>query len=512
MLKFFWVIFMYVLTSDEIKRVEQKCFKLYSTESELMYRAGKGCFIKLVEKFGTCIKEKKIAVMCGNGKNAGDGFVIARLLYSYGCDVKIILCDKTPSTAEPLMYYEQALHSGVCVENFSKEILYNFNFVVDCIFGIGFAGEPRYPFDKVFDALRDSDCFVVSIDTPSGTNATDGKACVNAVQADYTIAISTLKYCHILPPSNALCAEIDVIDIGIPYDCYENGYIRTIELSDVRNVLPALDYNANKGANGKLLCLCGSYRMPGAAVICCNSAIKTGVGLVKLTIPESAYPIAASHLIQPVFHPVCEDNGMYSDKALDEILDDVNDADAIAMGCGIGVCSSTSLVCKEVLKNSKVPIIIDADGINSILSCIDILKDVKVPVVLTPHPGEMARLISRTPAEVQSNRIGIAKEFAKRYGVILVLKGANTVVTDGETVFVNLTGNCGMAMGGTGDMLTGIISSFVAQGVDVYSACRIGVYIHGLTGDVTAKEVSHRGMTVLDMTDRLGALMSEFEV
>ena len=506
------VVFMYILTANEIRKVEQKCFEKYSTEAELMLKAGTKCYNSIIRKYGDELKNKIVTVLCGNGKNAGDGFVIARLLCSFGADARIVLCDKKPVIAEPLKYYNQAVAVDVPVFCFAEYDIDESDCIIDCIFGIGFKGEPRPPFDNVFNKVNSSKAFVISVDTPSGTDATDGSACKNAVKADYTVAISTLKYCHVLPPSNALCGKIDVIDIGIPKDCYSQGYACSIEYDDVKSSFLPFDFNANKGSNGNLLCLCGSYRMPGASIICVTAAIQTGVGLVKLTLPESAYPIVASHLVQPVFHPVSEENGMFSMNAIEDILQDVKSSTAVAVGCGMGVSKATKLVCREVLTNSSVPIIIDADGINSVLSCIDILKDVKVPVVLTPHPGEMARLISKTPAEVQKNRISVAKQFAKEYGVILVLKGANTVVTDGESVFVNLTGNCGMAMGGTGDMLTGIISSFIAQGIDVYSACKMGVYIHGLVGDVTAKEISRRGMTVLDMTERLGALMSEFEV
>ena len=201
---------------------------------------------------------------------------------------------------------------------------------------------------------------------------------------------------------------------------------------------------------------------------------------------------------------------MYSEKSLDEISNDMQWASAIVLGCGMGVSNDTRKITEFVLKNSKVPVILDADGINCITSSIDILKDIKVPVVLTPHPGEMSRLVSKSVGEVQSDRIGIAKNFAKEYGVTIVLKGANTVVTDGETVFVNMSGNPAMAMGGTGDMLSGIIGSFVAQGINPYDAAKAGVFIHGCAGDEAAKAVSQRGITVFDMIDRLGALMSEY--
>ena len=186
-------------------------------------------------------------------------------------------------------------------------------------------------------------------------------------------------------------------------------------------------------------------------------------------------------------------------------------ANSIVLGCGIGVNEDTKEICEFVLKNSEVPVILDADGINCINRRISILKEVKAPIVLTPHPLEMARLISKSTAEIQENRIKTAKEFAKENGIILVLKGANTVVTDGEKVFVNLTGNPSMAMGGTGDMLSGMIGAFVAQNMSALDAAKCAVYIHGLCGDYAAEKLSQRGILVCDMIEQLGALMSIFE-
>lgn len=502
---------MYVLTADQIRQVENNCFDGYSTEAQLMLKAGTACYDAVMKNYGTDIFSKRIFVLCGNGKNAGDGFVMARLFYSEGIDVKIVLCDKKPTIPEPLEYFNQAVMSGVSVVDFDNVCLDDCDIIIDCIFGIGFKGEPRAPFDKVFNSVASCGSFVVSIDTPSGTDATSGKACKNAIKADMTVAISTLKYCHILPPSNALCGKTVTVNIGIPDTCYTPPYTETVELDYVRSSFPKIGFNANKGSNGRLLCLCGSYNMPGAAVICATAAVKSGAGLVKLTVPKSAYPIIASHFVQPVFRPVDDENGIYSLSALDDILSDVNEASAVVIGCGMGKNENTCEIVKSVLLNSKVPVIVDADGINSLLSCIDILKDVKAPVVLTPHPGEMARLVSKTIAEVQESRIDVAKEFARQYGIVLVLKGADTVITDGDAVFANLTGNASLAMGGTGDMLSGIIGSLLAQGLSPLDAAKAGVFIHGRCADEAVKELSFRGLTVFDLTDRLGALMSEYE-
>lgn len=495
---------MKILSANEIREVENTCFALNCyNESQLMQKAGYGCYKAIVEKYGKSLINAKISVLCGNGKNAGDGFVIARHLFCYGANVKIVLCDKAPIIPEPLKYYNEAVSSRVPVEQFEENSL-NADYIIDCIFGIGFHGEPRSPFDNVFEKLSKAKATIIAIDTPSGTNASTGETCKNAVHADYTIAISTLKYCHVLSPSNAFCGELKLIDIGIPNYCYADNYANTIESMS----LPKPNHNAHKGSNGHLLCLCGSYSMPGAAVICAKSAIRSGVGLVKLTLPKSAYPLVASQITQPVFHPVEDYKGILSISAIDSILVDVKWSSAIAIGCGMGVNDYTKEITKSVLQNSNVPIILDADGINSIISRINILLDVKAPVVLTPHPAEMSRLISSTVEYVQSNRISVAKNFAKQYGVIVALKGANTVVTDGETVFVNTTGNPAMAMGGTGDMLTGIIASFVAQGINPYVATKLAVYLHGKSADLAKEKISSRGLTVDDMLDQLGALMS----
>lgn len=502
---------MYILTADEIRAVEKNCFENYSTEAELMLRAGTACYKKIIEKYCDVIKTSCVNVFCGNGKNAGDGFVIARLLYADGIDVKIVLCDKKPELAEPLLYFNQALKSGVQAVSYSRDCT-DCDFVIDCMFGIGFHGEARAPFDGIFADLASNRARVISIDTPSGTDATTGNVCKNCVNADCTIAVSTLKYCHVLPPANGFCSDTEVVDIGIPSDCYGDGCAQTIDFDFVRSLFPKRKKNDNKGTYGKQLNICSSYKMFGAAVLCTKSALRSGAGLVKLAIPESAYPLAAAHLVESVFLPVKEnEQGTFSASAFDELSDDIQSADSIVIGCGMGCNADTKKLTADILKNAKSPVILDADGINCINMSISIFEDVKVPVVLTPHPGEMARLIGKTAAEVQANRISVAKQFAAEHNVILVLKGANTVVTDGKSVLVNTTGNPAMAMGGSGDMLSGMIGAFISQGIAPFYAAAAAVYIHGLCGDTACQALSQRGMTVLDMIEQLGTLMSRFE-
>ncbi len=501
---------MRVLTAQEIRKTETACFENYFSEAELMQRAGIKCSEKIIKYYGESIHGNKVLVLCGNGKNAGDGFVIAKELMKFGADAQIVLCDKQPALAEPLAYFNEAVNSGVQVCFFS-ECDMHCSLIVDCVFGIGFHGELKEPFLSVFNAVNSSDAAVVSVDTPSGVNASDGSV-INAVRADMTIAISTLKYCHILPPANAYCGKTVTVDIGIPESCYNGTYAQTITKAYVKSCFGKRNINCNKGNCGKQLNLCGSRLMPGAAVISARAALKTGVGLLKCAFPKSIYSVMTAHLIQPVFSPMSENEaGTFSMGALTHILEEIKWADCVAVGCGTGNNDDTQVLLNQIIRESDVPVVVDADGINSVIPNIDVLKDSKAKLILTPHPGEMARLIHEDVSYVQANRIAAAKAFAKENGCVLVLKGANTVVTDGSRVFVNTTGNAGMAMGGTGDMLTGMIASFAAQGMQPLDAAVCAVYIHGLCGDITAEEISQRGMTAEDMLELLGALMIEFE-
>ena len=286
----------------------------------------------------------------------------------------------------------------------------------------------------------------------------------------------------------------------------------TITKAEVKKCFPPRDKNSHKGSFGRQLNVCGSYLMPGAAVICAKAALKTGVGLLKCLFPKSMYPVITSRLIQPLFCPVCENESKtVSIGAMNDIFEQLKWANSVVVGCGLGNNDDTQVVVGQIIKSADIPMVLDADGINAITSFIDIIKDKKAPLVITPHPAEMARLIGEDTAYVQSHRTDVAKAFAKENGVVVVLKGANTVVTDGSQLFINMNGNPGMAMGGTGDMLSGMIGSFLAQGMTALDAAKSAVFIHGLCGDITAREISQRGMTTDDMISLLGALMSEFE-
>lgn len=503
---------MRILTAQQTREAEAVAFEKYSTEAQLMLAAGTQCFHAMQKKYGKALEKAVVAVVCGNGKNAGDGFVMARLLHEKcGCSVTVILADKAPTIAEPLQYF-QAMGEEVLVKQLESIDSIDADFIVDCIFGIGFHGEACPPFDRAFQLVNDSRAKVVAVDIPSGVNADDGSVGHICVQADLTVAVSMLKYGHVLPPGNAFCGEVRVVDIGIPQDCYSGDYAFTSSSRDIRRLFRPRSKNANKGTFGHQLNICSSRNMTGAGILCARGALRSGVGLLKCAFPKSCYPAYAANLPEALMLPLSENEhktlSIGCINALEQTLDW---ADSIVLGCGLDINEDTQVIVSTVLKDAKCPVILDADGINILSAGIDLLEHISTPFVLTPHPGEMARLAGISIAEVQADRIGTAKRMAQKTGAVVVLKGANTVVTDGERVYINMTGNPGMAKAGMGDLLAGMIGAFAAQKMDLFAAAQAAVYIHGLCGDITARELSQRGMTVSDMAQLLGALMSEFE-
>ncbi len=288
--------------------------------------------------------------------------------------------------------------------------------------------------------------------------------------------------------------------------------MKEFNLGFLKENFPKRPDDANKGTMGTLLNISGSYAMAGACTLSSLSALKSGVGLLKVALPKSIYPIVASSVYEAVFLPVCDsDSGTVDNNSLDFLLDNAKKASAVLLGCGLKLCDETIEFVRDFVTACVTPMLIDADGINALSLNIDVLSGKNSPVVLTPHPKEMSRLTGHSVEYIQSNREKAARDFAEKYDVILVLKGKNTVVTDGTRVFVNPTGNSGMAKGGSGDALSGIISALMAQGVSAYEAACIGVYVHGLSGDYAAKELSKTSMLPRDIIDFLSKAFKTFE-
>lgn len=263
--------------------------------------------------------------------------------------------------------------------------------------------------------------------------------------------------------------------------------------------------DSNKGTLGSLLCICGSYGMAGAAIMAGKAALRCGIGLLKIAVPKSIYPVCATNILESVYYPLEEtSNGVISSKNTDFLLEMCEKSSAVLIGCGLSVCDDTKNLVQSVITNCEKPLVIDADALNCICNKPEILKNLKTPAIITPHPGEMARLLHSTPKTVNSNRENTAIDFAKKFGVVTVLKGAGTIIAspDGE-VYINHTGNSGMATGGSGDVLSGIIGSLLAQGAAPINAAAAGVFLHGTIGDLAAEKLGKISMLPTDMIDMI---------
>lgn len=263
--------------------------------------------------------------------------------------------------------------------------------------------------------------------------------------------------------------------------------------------------DSNKGTLGSLLCICGSYGMAGAAIMAGKAALRCGIGLLKIAVPKSIYPVCATNILESVYYPLEEtSNGVISSKNTDFLLEMCEKSSAVVIGCGLSVCDDTKNLVQSVITNCEKPLVIDADALNCICNKPEILKNLKAPAIITPHPGEMARILHSTPKTVNSNRENTAIDFAKKFGVVTVLKGAGTIIAspDGE-VYINHTGNSGMATGGSGDVLSGIIGSLLAQGASPINAAAAGVFLHGTIGDLAAEKLGKISMLPTDMIDMI---------
>ena len=516
---------MQLLKSEEMKAVEQRAAAFGLSYQRMMENAGAACArnIRLLAE-QKAISAPSAVVVCGKGNNGGDGFVIARKLRENGWTVTVLLACGLPSSEQARVAYHQAAQLAMPTFWYEgdreqcRAALENADVIVDAVFGFSFYGEVREPLASLFNEMNAAKGLRIAVDVPSGVYCDSGLCDPNAVNADHTVAISALKPAHILYPAAALCGGIIIAGIGIPEECFaavKNDFY-TCSASEIREMLPRRSPTAHKGDFGHLLCICGSRCMPGAAFLATKAALRCGVGLVTAAFPRSIYHTMALKLTESLLLPLSEtEQGSLSKSCIPTLLHEIasDKYSAIVIGCGLSVNEDTAAVLKAVLEHAKVPVIVDADGINILSHSIDILQNAACPVVLTPHPKEMARLLGVETATVQADRAGIAERTAQTHGVYLVLKGANTVVAapNEASVYINATGNNGLSKGGSGDVLAGMLGALSAQGIPLPQALCAGVYLHGHAADVVAGESSRTGMLPTDVIESLAKVFAAFE-
>ncbi len=496
---------MKILTCQQTRILEHNQIERGSTYFQLMNNAGVQVGKTLISQMRATPKDT-VAVLCGKGNNGGDGFIAAQYLVSQGIKTYALLVDGEPRTEDSMQALEQAVDSGVQtfrIWEYSqrvKDIISTADYIIDAIYGIGFKGALSDNMRVIADLVNSTHSKVLCVDLPSGTECDTGAVANSAIKGDLTLSFSTLKPCHILYPAMDYCGKTMVAQVGINKGLiYESPYLtETTDGSRLKSLLPEKPVSANKGTTGTLTVACGSYGMLGASQMCIQSAVRSGVGLVKSVLPANLYPILAMNIPQAVFIPYT------SADTIDMLQKSLEKANAVVTGCGLGNTSKAKEITEYIIKNSTVPVVLDADSLNCISNNIDILKTAAVPVIITPHPGEMARLLGTSVEIIQKNRLTVAVEFAKKYNVIVALKGAYTVVAHpkGKTV-INPTGNKGMAKAGSGDVLAGIIGSLLAQGMSPFNSAVSGTYCHGYAGDLASEKFGEISMTATDIIDML---------
>lgn len=509
---------MLVAESREMNRIEEITSSTGVGMDKLMENAGSRT-AALAAKIIAKKKITQVCVLCGSGNNGGDGFVIARLL-SVMANVKVILTSGEPRTVLARMNFD-LLPSNVEILYYGAQyyecfgIVKDTEMIIDAIYGIGFRDALSAEIADLITFCNENQKAVkIAVDLPSGIECDTGKIKNGCFKADYTVTFTCLKPLHVLYPSCDLCGEITVENVGIPRQILNNcSYtMKSTDQFVAENPFPERKTTAHKGTNGTLFSLCGSYGMAGAAVISAEAALRCGLGMLRLALPSSIYPIAASKLSEPVYMPLSQsDDGIVDIDEYGRLLTAINEcSDAALIGCGLGQNNTIKSLVALLVDGAQKPLVLDADGINSIVTNINVLKRSAAPIILTPHPGEMARLLGVSVETVQADRYNIARRFAQEYGVVLVLKGAYTLVAipDGR-VYVNLTGNNGMGKGGSGDMLAGMAASFLAQGMTAEAAAVTAVYYHGLAGDRCAEKISKRAMLPSDMISELKNIFLE---
>jgi NAD(P)H-hydrate epimerase len=380
-------------------------------------------------------------------------------------------------------------------------------FVIDAIFGTGFAGVPRGLAAETIEAINRSGCRVVAVDIASGVNADDGNAPGPAVRAELTVTMALPKLGHLLFPGRACTGLLEVADIGIPPGLTAGGDTFLLDAAHVRSVLPERRPDGHKGTFGTALVVAGSRGFSGAACLAGMAAVRSGAGLVRLAFPAGIAPVVESRVIEAVKAHLPETTtGTLARAALAALRDLLPDADALAVGPGISTEPEAAEVARELITLSPVPVVIDADGLNNIAGRLALLGSARAPLVLTPHPGEFCRLSGVTPSEVNSNRIEVCRRFAAEHRVVLVLKGAPTVIGSPDgIVLVNPTGNSGLASGGTGDVLTGLLVGLLAQGARPLDAAAAAAFLHGLAADIGVRTRTEYCLSASDLLDFLPA-------
>lgn len=486
----------------------------------LMENAGRGATRILFETFGD-LKGLTVGIVAGKGNNGGDGFVMARYLACHQIPVSVYLLGDMASVegdARTNLELLSRLDVSVIEIRDQKDLLKHKSAMtyrdiwVDAIFGTGLNAEVTGFYRLVIEFINKLEKPVLAVDIPSGLHPDTGQVQGVCIKAQVTVTFACAKAGLLLYPGADLAGRIHIVDIGIPphiaREALVFSHLMTPDMA--HDLYRKRSADSHKGMAGHLLVVAGSQGKSGAAALCAEAAMRVGSGLVTLGIPESLNPVLESLIKEVMTLPLAEGRGgVLAKGALDDIRVVLSGKQCMAVGPGLGLDSQTVSVIHAVMDECPVPMVLDADALNSLEGHLGRLKNMASPPVLTPHPKEMARMAGKTVEDIQKDRLGIAQAFAEKYKVHLVLKGARTVIAhpDGRA-YINPTGNPLLASGGTGDVLTGMIAGLISQGYGTAEAARMGVYLHGAVADMLADERGPVGVLASEMADSIPRIIA----
>jgi len=503
---------MKVLTSRQMKEIDRKTIAETGIPGiVLMENAG----IRIVEALKSRFpapNAERVVIIAGKGNNGGDGLVVARHLWNGGARPSVLLLAlKEDVRGDAAVNLAAALNIGVPVTEIlsldvwsgRKKALSGATVIVDAILGTGLIKPLDGLYARVVGDINASGAYKISVDIPSGLSSDSPAMIGPCIKADLTVTLAAPKIAHVLPPAEEYIGELVIAPIGIPGFLFDDPglQLEMVERHDVEPLLRKRKKDSHKGTYGHVLVVSGSLGKTGAAALAGKAALKMGAGLVTVATPASCLPMVARSMPELMTEPLAETaEKTIAREALPRVLDLLKGKDALLLGPGISTHPSTAEFVMALLPRVGVPMVIDADALNVIAANPGVLGSLKSPAVLTPHPGEFARLLGLTIHEVLADRLELAQAFSRRYRIHLVLKGYRSLTAGPEgRVFINPTGNPGMATGGSGDVLGGMIASQIAQEKDIRGAVVSAVYIHGLSGDLGAEDLGERGLIAGDI-------------
>jgi hydroxyethylthiazole kinase-like uncharacterized protein yjeF len=513
---------MRVLNTEQMREADRRTIEDIGVPSiVLMENAGRQAVAAMEAAFED-LSTSRVGVLCGRGSNGGDGFVVARTLLQRGVDTAVFLVGRVAEVRGDARTNLEVLgRIGVTVIEIADaqewELhlteLSECDLIVDAMLGTGLRGRLSGLLETVVADVNGLGLPVVAIDLPTGLSADSSAIDGVAVEASMTVTLAAPKIPLVLPPADSHAGDLVIADIGIPpvvVDELDGPHLELLTRERMREIVPTRAADSHKGDFGRVLIVAGSAGRTGAAHLAGLGALRSGAGLVTVATPRSCLPIVAAMAPEYMTEPLDETAiGTVDFGAVDRVLELA--ADVIALGPGLGRAPGTAAFVHAVLERAGVPVVLDADALNAFAEDPDRLigRD-EVGVVVTPHPGEMARLLQISTEDLQRDRVFHARAFAAAHRVHVVLKGHRTVIAapDGRT-FLNLTGNAGMATGGTGDLLTGMIAAWFAQLLDVEAACKLAVYLHGTAGDLAEADEGEVALVAGDVAARLGDAVLE---